>query len=353
MSTATPARYDAPARVCFVGNAAIDRTVRVERLPVPGETVVALSPRGGPTARDATEERAGEGGDNRCAGDALDADHDAWSGTDFGGKGANQALICARTGVKTALFAALGQDAEGDRYLAHLAREGVDTRFLQRGSWPTDLSMITVDRHGENTIVTQSDASTAYRPDALAVLAATRRGDWVALQGNLLGDVTGALLREARRAGRLTFLNPGPVRFDCRPMLPDVDVLVVNQVEAHAIAGRRDPLDAVRALRDGGARAVCITLGARGVVYGDGAGTVVEKASATRAIDTVGAGDAFCGVLLAGLAKRLAPRAALRWAQAAAARTVARSGAQRAFPSSGELARLASLSSSFSADPDT
>ena len=308
-----PTLRDDAVQVSVVGNAAIDITFRVEHLPAAGETLLAL-----PTRE---------------------------SGIDFGGKGANQALICARSGVKTSLFAALGTDAEGDRYLAHLSEQGVDVQFLHRCAAATDVSMITVDRNGENTIVTRSDAATGFRPELATVLKATSAGDWVALQGNLSESITADVLREAHLAGRHTFLNPGPVNFDCKPMLADVDVLVVNQVEAFLITAQSDPAAAAQALHKGGAKAVFVTLGARGVLYCGADGIFTEAAIAAEAIDTVGAGDAFCGVLLAGLAMQFSVRHALRWAQAAAAFTVARSGAQNAFPSVAMLSELRPLQS--------
>ncbi|HEY1999180.1 PfkB family carbohydrate kinase [Paraburkholderia sp.] len=293
MSTATGLM----PRICVVGNAAIDLSLSVARLPSPGETTLAL---------------------------------DSTSG--FGGKGANQAVAAARAGASTLLFAAVGDDADGDRLVAQLNAEGIDTRHMQRMPCPTDLSIVTVDAAGENTIVTRNLAAANYRPERCALQEATRDGDWIALQGNLSAEVTAEVLRIARLGAGRTLLNPGPVRFDCLSMLSDVDVLVVNRVEAATLTAMADAARAAAALHRAGAREVCVTLGADGVLRCDRHGTQHLAAVPAEAVDTVGAGDAFCGTLLAALARNLPMPHALRWAQAVAAFAVARPGAQASFP---------------------
>lgn len=284
-------------RVCVVGNVALDLSLRVERLPVAGETSLAV--------------------------ETL---------YDLGGKGANQAMVAARAGTPTQLFAAIGQDAEGDRIAAQLSAEGIDTSHVMRVPYPTDLSIITVDARGENTIVTRNEAAAHYHPEPRSIVDATRAGDWIALQGNLSADFTAQMLRAARLGARRTLLNPGPVCFDCVPLLGDVDVLVVNRVEAATLSTHDDPARAAEALRQAGAREVCVTLGAQGVLWCNERATQHLPAMPAAAIDTVGAGDAFCGTLLAAFGRNLAMPLALRWAQAVAAIVVTRRGAQASFP---------------------
>lgn len=285
-------------RVCVVGNAAIDMTLRVATLPQPGETSRAL--------------------ETAC---------------DFGGKGANQAVMAARAGAAVTLFAAVGRDADGERIVAMLERERIDTRHIARLDCATDLSIVTIDAAGENTIVTRSKAAGRFAPDASALESASRAGDWIALQGNLSPTVTATLLRWARQSGRKTFLNPGPAQFDYRASLPDVDVLVVNRVEAAVLSGQEDPHRAAQALRHAEAGDVLVTLGADGVVWcrGDRASVDLPAAMVT-AVDTVGAGDAFCGTLLAALARGLAIGDALPDAMAVAAWAASHRGTQASFP---------------------
>jgi ribokinase len=293
------------AQVCVVGNAAIDLTLRVAQLPLAGETSLAVE-----------------------------------TMQDFGGKGANQAVMATRGGARVQLFAALGSDADGERILARLVDEGIDIRHVVRLSCATDLSIVTVDQRGENTIVTRNEAASRYAPSPDELLDASRSGDWVVLQGNLGEAVTANMLRRAHAGQRRTLLNPGPVSFDCRPLLNDVDILVVNRVEAAALTRREDPSKAALALLESGTREVLVTLGAQGVLWVNNEHTELLSATPVDAIDTVGAGDAFCGMFVAALARSASMRAALDQAQMAAAFAVARRGAQAAFPSRADLLAL-------------
>jgi ribokinase len=294
------------ARVCVVGNAAFDLTLRVAALPRPGETSLALG-----------------------------------SMQDFGGKGANQAVIAARAGAAVALLAAVGTDADGARMVAMLEAEGIDTGHIVRLDCATDVSIVTVDANGENTIVTRNDAASAYAPGAATLDAASEPGDWIVLQGNLSGAVTAALLSAARRGGRHTLLNPGPVQFDNRPLLPHVDVLVANRVEALALTGEADPHDAARSLHRHGVTDVLVTLGADGVLRCRADGRIEHvQASAVQAVDTVGAGDALCGTLAAGLAHGLPLDDALPGAMNVAAFVVGRHGTRASFPDRSRMQEL-------------
>ena len=293
------------ARVCIIGNAAIDLVFRVDHLPLAGETSLAID-----------------------------------TSQDFGGKGANQAVMAQRAGAQVQLFAALGNDADGDRFLAHLVEEGIDTHHIARLPCTTDMSIVTVDQRGENTIVTRNDAAARYVPSPSAVLDATRSGDWIAMQGNLSEAITAELLLHAHAGERRTLLNPGPVCFDCRPLLNHVDILVVNRVEAATLTLLQNPEDAARSLLESGAGDVIVTLGSEGVLWCRPGRMALIPATRANAIDTVGAGDAFCGALLAALAQGIAMTSALQRAQTAAAFAVAKKGTQAAFPSRAELFAL-------------
>ena len=112
-----------------IGNAAVDSVIRVERFPRPGETIVALG-----------------------------------ASEDLGGKGANQATAAARCGAPVRLVAPIGDDALGERIRSSLAREGVETDGSTTSPYGTDRCVITVDRHGENTILSLIDAARHFDP---------------------------------------------------------------------------------------------------------------------------------------------------------------------------------------------
>src|SRR6218665_178338 len=170
------------ARVCVVGNAAIDLSVQVNALPLPGETVLAVESR-----------------------------------SDFGGKGANQAVVAARAGAETQLFAALGCEADGDRILARLIDDGVNTQNVVRLSCASDLSIVTVDARGENTIVTRNTAAADYRPNLHTLLDATHAGAWIVQPGNLGAPVTAEGLDTECGASALRLpTDARPCRHSCR-----------------------------------------------------------------------------------------------------------------------------------------
>ena len=288
-----------------IGNAAVDTVIRLNRFPRPGETTVALG--------------------------AAD---------DLGGKGANQAVVAARCGAEVRLIAAVGTDALGDRIRAALSAEGVAIDGLWTSSHGTDRCVITVDRHGENMIVSLIDAALAFNPvSETAADSWVSRGDWVVMQGNLRASVTQNCLALAKRRGATTVLNPSPTypptEYDWRL----VDLAVVNRGEAVELADG-DPFQAARSLREKGARAVCLTLGAAGSSFVSAGETFRVGALEVKAIDTVGAGDVFCETLVAARARGFGWRVAMYAASRAAAVCVARSGVRASFPSRAEMARI-------------
>lgn len=287
-----------------VGNAAMDTIFRVDRFPLPGETIVA---------RDVSE--------------------------DLGGKGANQAVAAARAGAKVRLVAAIGADMAGKRIRAVLRTDGVETDALTVGDRPTDRSSIYVDAAGENTIVSLTGAAAAFDPLAAGGLARLAAGDIVLCQGNLSVEALLGCLREARRKGAVTMLNPSPVfpmqGFDWSLL----DVVVMNEVEAAEVGAARSGKGEAGSLRDAGVGAVIVTRGSRGATMaGD---EIIEVAApAVDVVDTTGAGDVFCGTLAAMRARRMDWRRALSVATAAAAIAVTRPGVYAAFPTADEVAAI-------------
>ncbi|WP_222183382.1 PfkB family carbohydrate kinase [Geminicoccus harenae] len=281
-------------RLLVLGNAALDLALRLPRLPLPGETLLA----------------DGQAGD-------------------VGGKGLNQAVAAGRCGVPVRLATALGTDAKGQRIRAALAAEGLAVEVLRSVEAPTDRSIVLVGADGQNMIVTTADQARGVDAAAAeAACAGLAPGDFLLVQGNLPADATGAALAAARQRGARTLANPSPLWFDWPPLLADVDLVLVNEPEA--------------AMLDlGPADAVVVTRGADGAVLRDRQGRQDEVAApAVQAVDTTGAGDVLAGVLAAGLCLGMAPLLALRWGVAAASLKVGRQGTLRAFPDAAELQRL-------------
>lgn len=314
--------------VVVVGSLNADLTVPVATLPRPGETV--------------------PGGELQVL---------------PGGKSANQAAAAARTGATVRLVGAVGRDAHGDLLLDALAGAGVGTSAVARVGTATGTAVILHDDAGENVIVVSPGAN--GRVDVALVDAARESFTSAGAVGLCLEIGVPAVARAAalaRQAGATSVLNvsPLPARIP-GDLLRAVDVLVVNEhelaavvapgatgadgapagtAEAAAAGVEADPADALVELtrRYGVGRAV-VTLGARGaVVREDGTSTVVP-AVGVDAVDTTGAGDAFTGALLAGLASGLTLVASARLATLVAATSTMRVGAQASYVDAAELVR--------------
>jgi ribokinase len=285
-----------------IGNAAIDSVIRVDRFPRPGETIVALG-----------------------------------ASEDLGGKGANQAVAAARCGVQVRLVAAIGADAPGERVRSSLAREGVLTDGVATSSYGTDRCVITVDGRGENTILSLIDAARHFDPCAETSIARwIMPGDWVVMQGNLRPNVTRDCIALARSKGAATALNPSPTYAAQDYDWTAVDLVVINRGEAIELAGGGTE-EAARTLCKNGAGAVVLTLGADGAAFFSAGDVFRVVAPRVTAVDAVGAGDAFCGVLAAAKVLGRCWREALVAATEAASASVTRRGVLASFPSREEM----------------
>jgi len=159
-------------------------------------------------------------------------------------------------------------------------------------------------------------------------------GDAVVVQGNLTEAVTRAVLAAGREAGAWTVANPSPIRWDWAPLLPLVDLAIVNRPELRALAGEGAGGAALRAR---GAAEVLLTLGAEGSRLVSASGETAVPAAPAAAVDTGGAGDTFAAAYVAARLTGAPAGPALRGAAAAAALTVSRRGTLSAFPTREEM----------------
>ncbi|QDA36282.1 ribokinase (plasmid) [Paracoccus liaowanqingii] len=276
-----------------IGNAAIDETVSVEDFPRPGASIF---------------------------GRALSQD--------LGGKGVNQAVAIARTGLACHLVAAVGQDPRGREIAARLAAEPVMAQLIALPGVATDNSIILMAGHGENAVITTRAAAGAMTPDhATVALDKAASGDLLVLQGNLGAATTAAALQAARARGMRTVLNPSPLQAYVADLWPLIDCAFLNEDEAAILGG-----DA-RLLSHGVAEVV-LTIGARGAALVRPDARIEVPATPCTVVDTTGAGDCFMAVALASAALRgvALDARALRHAAVAAAWTVGQAGTVSAFP---------------------
>ena len=264
-----------------------------------------------------------------------------------GGKGANQAVAAARQGARVAMLGAVGQDAHGAALLAALQADGIDTHAVERiAGTPSGTAAILLRPDGENSIVVIPGANHALTPERVRAQAdRLRQARVVVAQLECPLDAVTEALAIAREAGAVTVLNAAPVQPLGDALLGQLDWLVVNEIEAAALAGMPVPGPAearavAEQLRRRGPRQVLVTLGAEGLVLAGPEGTLALPAPRVQAADTTGAGDTVVGALAAALAAGRPLREALTRAQAAAALAVTRLGTQSAMPTAAEVDRL-------------
>jgi ribokinase len=296
-------------KVVVVGSTNTDLTVRVPRIPAPGETAL---------------------------------------GRDFritaGGKGANQAVAAARAGARVVFVTAIGSDDFGDRALENLVREGIDVALVRRvADTASGVALIAVDDRGENSIAVAPGANGALRPaDVEPLQQILEPDDVVLVQLEIPIAAVEAAVRIANLRHARVILNPAPARTVADSLLASVSILTPNELEAGQLTGISPSDDrgiarAVRVLHDRGVPAVLITMGARGVFASIADVRELVPAFAVEAVDTTAAGDVFNGALAAALVDGVTTRAALEFASAAAALSVTRAGAQASAPRGAEI----------------
>lgn len=264
-------------------------------------------------------------------------------GSCLGGKGANQAVAAARLGARVALAARVGLLENGAAMVEQLKGEGVDTHAVAQ---PADevpgVALIVVGAEdAENQIVTVAGSNGTLPLEQVEALELNGLRWLVAQQELPLQSVARAFER-AHAAGVKTLLNAAPFRAGCEALLPLVDLLVVNALEAQALVttlggGVAEPEALARALRAKGPGAVLVSLGADGLCWLDDQGILRVPARPVKAVDTVGAGDTLVGALVTALAEGQPIAQALAFAQAAAAIAVSRPGVQDAMPRRAEV----------------
>jgi ribokinase len=284
--------------ILVAGSANLDFVIRAPHIPAPGETVLGHSFKTYP-----------------------------------GGKGANQAVACARAGAaETSMLLALGSDPFAAPIEESLRGAGVGLHVVRVAGQPTGAAFICVSDRAENAITVAPGANHALE---LKHLPALDDCSHLLLQLEIPLDTVTAYAAAARAAGVQVVLNAAPAQALPRELLSLLDVLIVNEGELAAISGIADSIE--RGLRAVDVPCVVATLGERGCCARRGTQFMTEPGFTVAAVDTTAAGDTFCGVLIAAIsrAEHLGP--ALRTANAAAALACTRPGAQSSIPSAAEV----------------
>ena len=301
--------------IVVIGSINMDLVLRVPRMPLPGETLT--------------------GGAFR---------------TIPGGKGANQAVACARMsgkaeagGQRVAMVACVGDDAFGATLRSALVGDGIiDSHITTLPGVASGIASILVDDNGQNSIVIAGGANDLLSPAHIdAAQGLIEQADIVVLQLETPMDTVVHAIKLARSLGKTVVLNPAPAASLPDGVLELVDYLIPNEIEAAMLAGvapdSTDIAALAAALQKQGSDNVIITLGSKGVhaaLYG---GDTAFPAEAVKAVDTTAAGDTFIGGFVAGLASGMDEAEAIGQGQRAAVWSVTKPGAQTSIPFLHEL----------------
>lgn len=264
------------------------------------------------------------------------------TGTGFttaaGGKGANQALAARRAGASVRMAGAVGSDSFADGALALLKQAGTDLSLTKTASEPTGTAHILVGGDGENVIVVVASANgTVSTGDAQSAVETMGAGDTLMLQLEIPPASVEKALASAKSKGITSIINIAPLTVDAARLGRMADIVVANETEFELLAGREglsaaEREDAMQALSRETGQTVIVTLGAEGVVAVRGGKIHRAKGLKIEPVDTVGAGDTFCGYLAASLDAGLDFDAALRRAAVAGSLACLNPGAQPAIP---------------------
>lgn len=301
-------------RVVIVGSLNQDLVVGLERMPASGETVFG----------DSMERHAG-------------------------GKGLNQAVAAARVGAPVSMVGAVSADSAGDFLLRVVQEEGIDDAQIARIDGLAGTAVIEVERGGANRIVVIPGANATVNADQVrASLEAIPDIAAVLTQGEVPADAVMAAMEVGRARGARTIMNPSPVQDYPDELYRLVDIAIPNEHEIEMITGHQtgtaaDATRAARLLAERGVGTVIVTRGAAGSVWSTLTKSGSAGSFAIRAVDTVAAGDAFCGVVAASLSEGKSLTEALRWGSAAGALAATRAGAVPSLPTRDEVEELVNM----------
>lgn len=290
-----------PPKIVVVGSLNVDQTFRVARIPQKGETLVA---------------------------------HDVE--TQFGGKGANQALAAARAGAEVWLIGCVGNDEPAKRYRAYLEQRGVHTNGLFTADTSTGCAFITVEEGGDNTILVHPGANGQLSIEHVhAFEFLIREADVMLLQLECPLSVVSDAARRAKDSGVCVIANLSPFDPAAVSALQCADTWIVNETELCLLTGgirAEDAPDWNQVLKRLGCAQLVITRGADSTLLVDRSGVVSIAPPKVSPVDTVGAGDAFAGAFAVACSEGKTHAACVHFANAAGALATLERGAQASIP---------------------
>ena len=295
-------------KIIVAGSANTDMVVKVEKFPVPGETLL-----GGSFFMNA------------------------------GGKGANQAVASARLGGDVTFVCKIGNDIFGKQTIANLNKEGIDTRYIfTDAEAPSGVALITVNKDGENCIVVASGANNNLVEEDVEQVTAINNAEIILTQLETPLSTIEFLVRLAKRNDQKIILNPAPAQKLSDEILNGLFLITPNETEATLLTNINvtDEITAAKAadfLQSKGVKNVIITLGKKGAYLQSEYSKLIIEAPVVKAVDTTAAGDTFNGALAVAIAENMDWQAAVIFACKAASISVTRFGAQASIPYRNEI----------------
>ena len=286
-------------KVVVIGSSNTDMTIKAERLPKPGETILGGIFVMGP-----------------------------------GGKGANQAVAARRLGADVSFICKVGKDIFGDNAIEGYRKEGIDTSRILRSDKASGTALILVDAKAENCISVAPGANGDLSPEDIdSVADVIRSAGYLILQLEIPVESVLRAARIAHEAGVYVILNPAPACPLPRELFSYVSLITPNQTESALLTGIEDNLDAaVDKLLEMGVKDVVVTLGSKGSMVVTGGERTLVPSLKVEAVDTTAAGDTFCGALCVALSEGRSLVQAAQFATKASALTVQKMGAQDSIP---------------------
>lgn len=257
-----------------------------------------------------------------------------------GGKGANQALACARIGGDATFIGKVGDDDNADVALSYLTSSNLKLDVDRLPGADTGMAIVMLDGKGNNSIVVSQGANTVWTETDEDIERHLNDIEMLVVQLETPVPIVKRFLQISKRKGIKTVLNPSPVTPEISDLLPFVDILVMNESEAEYIAGQRvqcteDFQEKIKLL---GVGEVIVTLGSKGSFVFQSNDITHIQAYKTNVVDTTAAGDTFTGALVSRLYQKDDFLTAADYASCAAAIAVSRIGAQSSIPTAEEVA---------------
>lgn len=294
------------SNILVVGSMNMDIVTRVNRHPLPGETIHGVS-------------------------------------TSFfsGGKGANQAVAAVRSGASVTMAGALGEDFFGNEISRLLLNDHINLSYVKRKSSMTGTAIITIDDSGENNIILNKGANGSFIPEDLLDVELSQY-DAILLQNEIPWETNAFILEKASALNIKTVFNPAPALSIKDEYFPMIDLLILNEIEAAEmtripVKDQESACQSAFRLIAKGVSEVIVTLGKQGAVYMNQKGTIIQtSAFDVPTVDTTAAGDTFIGAFVSAYFNKDVTES-LKFASAAAALAVTKEGSQNSIPSAKQV----------------